>query len=121
MKSTIGKAGRILFAVPFAVFGMLHFMNAEGMATIVPFPPELILVYLTGLAHILATVSIVIEKKTGLAALLLGIMLVIFALSIHLPGVMSGDEATMANAMPALLKDLSLAGAAFYISAQYKD
>jgi putative oxidoreductase len=121
MKSTIGTVGRILFAVPFAIFGLLHFMNADGMATMVPFPPELVWVYVTGLAHILAALSIIIQKKTGLATLLLGIMLLIFALTIHLPGVLSGDEATMAMSMPGLLKDLSLAGAAFYISSQYKD
>jgi putative oxidoreductase len=107
--------GRVLFALPMAVFGLFHFTNGQAMAGVVPsyIPGGIIWVYITGIALIAAAVSIIIEKMTKLSGLLLGIMLAIFALAIHLPG----GEASM----PSLLKDLALAGAAFYISANGKN
>ena len=65
--------------------------------------------YVTGLALILAAVSIIIQKKTRLACLLLAAMLIIFVLTMHLPG-LGGENAQMA--MPMLLKDTALAGGA---------
>ncbi len=109
--------GRILFAVPFGIFGLFHFMNAGAMKGMVPFPPQVVWIYVTGAALIAAAISIVINKKARLASLLLGAMLLIFVLSIHLPGVLGGDQ----SAMPNLLKDLSLSGAAFTFAGISKD
>lgn len=108
---------RFLFAIPFAVFGFMHFAAAQQMAGLVPIPGGVFWVYLTGAAHILAAISIIIQKKAKLGALLLGIMLLIFALSIHLPALLGGDQ----NSMGQLLKDLSLAGGAFAFSGISKD
>ena len=72
-------------------------------------PAAIFWVYLTGLALILAAVSILIQKKARLACLLLAVMLIIFVLTIHLPG-LGGENAQMA--MPMLLKDTALAGGA---------
>ncbi len=52
-----------------------------------------------------------------LAAVLLALMLLIFVLSIHLPGVMGGSE----SSMPALLKDIALAGGALMYAGMAKD
>ena len=65
--------------------------------------------YVTGVALILAAVSIIIQKKTRLACLLLAAMLIIFVLTMHLPG-LGAENAQMA--MPMLLKDTALAGGA---------
>lgn len=110
---------RILYAVPFAVFGLMHFMNLEDMTGMIPgwMPFPAFWVIITGIALILAAVSILIEKKTKLACLLLGIMLLIFVLTLHLPMVVGGEM----DAMQSLLKDLSLAGAAWYIAGNYSD
>ncbi len=106
---------RYLFAVPFIIFGIFHFMNAGGMAGMVPgwLPGGVFWVYLTGLALIVAPISLFIGKKDKLAMLLLALMLVIFALLVHLPG----GQASM----PSLLKDLSLAGAALTWAGLAKD
>lgn len=112
------KAGRFLYGIPFALFGLFHFMNAGQMAGLVPIPGGVFWVYLTGAALLAASISILIEKKTKLACVLLGVMLVIFALSIHLPAVIesSGGDAT---AMTNLLKDLALAGGAWVLGGNY--
>lgn len=120
MNSTIGKIGRFVYAIPFAIFGLFHFMNASAMAGMVPFPGGVFWVYLTGVALIGASVALIIQKEVKLVALLLGIMLLIFALSIHLPGVISGGEG-MQNSMSSMLKDLALSGAAFFVSGVYGD
>ena len=113
--------GKYLFAVPFIIFGLFHFMGASDMAGMVPIPGGEIWVYITGVAHIAAAVAILMGKMDKLATALLGLMLLIFALSIHLPSVLdSGGENQMA--MTALLKDIMLAGAAWmYASSMAKD
>jgi len=118
MDALLNKGGRYLFAIPFAIFGLFHFMGAEDMAGMVPLPGAIFWVYLTGVALLAAAVSFIIEKKVRLAGLLLGIMLIIFVLTIHLPAVMG--EAGQ-DAMPNVLKDLALAGGAWFIASTYKD
>jgi len=117
MQNTLRKIGHYLFAIPFAVFGLFHFINASSMAGMVPLPGGIFWIYLTGVALIAAAISFLIRKKVQLAGTLLGVMLVIFVLAIHLPGAIGADTPqAMQMSMAALLKDIALAGAAFYIA-----
>jgi len=117
MDNSLRTFGHYLYALPFAVFGLFHFMNASNMAGMVPLPGGVFWVYFTGVALIAAAVSFVIRKKVRLAGILLGIMLIIFVLSIHLPGTLGADNPqAMQMSMSSLLKDLALAGAAFFIA-----
>ena len=114
MEQIIGpltKIGRFLLALPMAVFGILHFIGADGMAGMVPIPGGVIWVYITGIALIAAAVSIIIQKKARLASTLLAILLLIFVFAIHLPGVMAGGDGGQMSMM-SLLKDLAIAGGA---------
>lgn len=106
--------GKFLYAIPMAIFGLLHFMMAGAMAGMVPsfVPGGIIWVYITGVALLAAAAAIMIDKHAVLAAQLLGVMLLIFALSIHLVAVIGGDQA----AMSMVLKDTALAGGAFVLS-----
>ena len=117
--NSLTNTGRILFALPFAIFGLMHFMAAGDMAGLVPswVPGGVFWVYLTGLALIAATIAIIAKKHISLAALLLGILMFVFVLTIHLPGVMGGNQMSMSG----LLKDFALGGAAFMISGLFKD
>ena len=120
MQGLTTTVARIIFAIPFGIFGLFHFMNAPDMAT--EFVPSFIpggefWVYLTGLGLVLACVSLLIQKQMRLACLLLAAMLGIFVLTIHLPGLMEGKEI----AMPMLLKDLGLAGGALTYAGLSKD
>lgn len=117
MNTTLVNAGRITFAVPFLVFGINHFMNAQGMGGMVPefIPGGVFWVYLTGVAHILAAIAILIKKWVKIATVLLAIMLLIFALAIHLPGFMEGNQMELGN----ILKNIALAGGALVIGGIY--
>lgn len=118
MSLLTGRIARYLYALPFGIFGIIHLANAGGMAGMVPIPGGIFWIYLTGFAHLAACISFIIETKTRLAGLLLGIMLLIFALSIHLPGAMGGGQGATASTTN-LLKDIALAGAAWFIAGQY--
>lgn len=121
MKVLTGSIARILYGLPFGIFGLLHFMNANAMAGMVPIPGGVFWIYLTGLALVATSVSIIIEKYTRLACILLGIMLLIFVLSIHLPGVIGAEsQQAMQASMTNLLKDAALAGGAWILAGKYE-
>jgi len=115
MKGVI-SLGKYLYALPFAVFGLFHFMNASGMAGMVPIPGGVIWVYLTGAAHFAFVLAVLLGKMDKLAAVLFALMLLIFALAIWLPNAMADQ-----SAMSSLLKDLSLAGGALLYAQLAKD
>ncbi|MEX2527111.1 MAG: DoxX family protein [Gemmatimonadota bacterium] len=111
LMSALPTIGRFLFAVPMLVFGAMHFMMGQQMAGMVPIPGGVFWVYLTGLALLLAAISIMSGKQAALASGLLALFLVLTATTVHLPAVMGGDQAAMSN----VLKDFALAGGALVL------
>ncbi len=111
------KTGTFIYAIPFGVFGILNFVNGSTMVNIIPsyLPFPIFWVYLTGIALIAASISIMIQKYTRLACLLLALMLFIFIILIHLPGLFNGG--TFQGSLVNFLKDTSLAGAALVVAA----
>lgn len=112
--------GRWLFAIPFALFGLTHFMRTEFFASgVVPeyFPFRTAWVYITGISLIAASVSMLIGRYDKLAATLLGIQLFLVAILVHAPHAMQWEFRD--TAIPNLLKDLSLAGAALMYARHY--
>ncbi len=118
MKS-LGFLGKLLYAGPMAMFGIFHLMGADDMKGMVPdfLPAPVVFVYLTGIALILAAVAIIIGKKAKLATQLLGLMLVLFAVLIHLSGFLNQDP--ISSSM--FLKDIALAGSAWFMSSHLTD
>jgi len=104
---------RVIFAIPFAVFGIMHLMRADKMQGMVPayVPGGIIWVYITGTLLILGALGLILNKSAQLAGYLLGSLLLIFILTIHLPNLLGGDQ----NSMGSLLKDIALMGAALFI------
>ena len=118
--NTFLSLGRWLFAIPFALFGLFHFMNTQAMADmVVPayMPAKSVFVMLSGAGMIAAAVSMLLGKYDKLAATLLAVFLLVLVVMVHLPHTM--DPATQANGMTQLLKDLSLAGAAMMYALNY--
>lgn len=115
--NALSTFGRIIFAIPFLVFGLMHLFNASQMAGIVPVPGGVFWVYLTGLTTIAAGISLITKIKIKLAATLLALQLFIYILLIHLTGVFNPQ--TMMMSMSSLLKDLGLMGGAIYIASTF--
>lgn len=107
----LNSIGKFMYVIPIAIFGVFHFMNAEAMSGMVPsyMPVQIFWVYLTGAALIIAPLAVIFGKKGKLALQLLGLMLLLFAVMLHLPGAIAGDQ--MGTTM--FLKDFALAGAAW--------
>lgn len=111
------KVGRFLFAIPFAVFGVMHFMNAQMMAGVVPIPGGVAWVYITGVALIAASVAIMAGNQAVLATRLLALFLLLTGLTVHLPAFLGGDQLAMGQ----VLKDLALAGGALILSGVFAE
>lgn len=108
--------GRILFALPFAVFGINHFLMMDyylGMVTsFVPLGGYTVI--LTGLIMIGVSISIITKKFIRLSTLILAGLLFIFIVTIHIPHLLDGSDRT--PILIALLKDISLMGASLMIA-----
>ncbi len=115
-KNLVSKVAQIVFALSMLAFGLLHLSNADAMKVMVPafVPGGVLWVYVTGIALVLAALAFILNKKVKLAGYLLGVLLLVFVLTIHLPHLLDGDQ----NAMGMILKDLGLAAAAFFIGSK---
>jgi uncharacterized membrane protein len=104
---------RVVFALPFFVFGINHFAMTGQMSGMVPawIPGSTFWVYLTGVVLIAAAVGIMANRLIRTAGIVLAVMLLGFVATIHLPAMMAGGEG-FAQAMNAFLKDTALAGGA---------
>lgn len=83
--------GRVLFGVSLPVFGMLHFIYAENVASLIPqwYPWPLFWAYVTGIGNVAAGVSIATGVLSRVAALLAGCMYGTYALTLHIPRTVS--------------------------------
>lgn len=113
--------GRILFAIPFALFGINHFLMLNyylGMLTsFVPLGAYTII--LTGLMLIAASISIITKILVKFTTLMLAALLLIFIITIHIPHLIHDAEKTVT--IIALLKDISLMGGSLMISGIYAE
>lgn len=112
--NTFKNIGKWLFILPFAAFGFLHFGPLEFSLPYIPsyLPFPAFWVYFTGVCLMSFTLSAIIKKLDGLAALLLGVMLLLFVLIVHIPKAIEGDFLQVI----ATFRDTAMAGAAFIYS-----
>lgn len=111
--------GKLMFMVPMAYFGFVHLSNTNEMAELVPdfLPMPVLWVLITGMGLVLSCIAVVIGIKAKLASQLLGVMLLLFALMIHLPAALRGVEGEMF----AFFENFALAGGALYISSHLRN
>jgi putative oxidoreductase len=119
MRTSLISIARISFAIPLLIFGLMHLFYAKAMAAGVPafIPGGVFWVYLTGMGLVAAAISFILHIKIKLAGFLLAAMLLIFIITIHIPGMMSKKPAVVQWSTLAMLKDFGLAAAALLISA----
>jgi putative oxidoreductase len=114
----LSRIATIAYALVIIIFGVTHFINTEEMRNYVPafVPGAGIWVYITGAALIASGVAIIIDKQARLAGILLTILLLSFALTIHLPRVLNGFE----SGVGLIMKDIGLAAGALLIATKSK-
>jgi uncharacterized membrane protein len=108
--------GRILFAIPFGLFGINHLFLYDwyvgNFTSFLPIGPFSVIT--TGIIMILVSISIITKKYITLATQVLAAMLLIFIAAIHIPHLINGEDTTMVTIT--LLKDISLIGGSLMIS-----
>lgn len=114
----IATIGRILFALPFGIIGLNHFLMTDiflgMMSSFIPGGGYTIL--LTGAVLIAASVCIILNKYIQIVCFSLAGLLLLFILTIHLPGLFTNN---FQIALFGLLKDTGLMGGALIIAAYY--
>jgi len=112
----ISLTGRILYALPFAILGLNHYLMVDyytGMLSSF-IPGGVYTVFLTGFLMIAAAVFIILRKFVKAATLTLAILLALYILTIHIPHLFIGDFELAQVLMP-MLKDVSLLGGSLLI------
>jgi len=112
----VSMIGRMLFAIPFAIFGLNHFLFLDfyigSVSSFIPLGPYTII--LTGIFLIMASLSIIFNKYIKISTILLSVLLLIFILTIHIPALF--DPEKWRFALIELLKDTSLLGGSLMIA-----
>jgi putative oxidoreductase len=106
MNALTTVVARVLFALPFGIFGILHFMNADKMAGMVPVPGGAFWIYFTGLAMVAGCIGIITKIQGKWASLGLALLLLLYTLFVH--GPLAFNPATMQAQFPQVLKNISL-------------
>lgn len=112
--NNLTATGRIIFGIPFILFGVGHLLNASSMGGFVPIPGGVIWIYVTGIAMILAGLAAITKIQGKLAMLLLALLLFIYIAAIHVPNLMKPE--TMQMGMMGLYKDMGLLGGALILA-----
>jgi uncharacterized membrane protein len=105
--------GRLLFAIPIAVFGSEHFTITANIAALVPrwIPAHTFWVYLVGAGFLCAGLAITVLIQARLAAALVGMTFFIFVCVMDAPGVVANPQNRFFWALA--LRQLAFSGGAF--------
>lgn len=116
--NSLSRTGTIVYALMIAFFGINHFLHADMMAAAVPgfMPGGKLWVYITGLALVAAALAFLFAVQVKVAGILLAVMLIIFVLTIHIPGFMHSEGQSKTMFFTNMLKDTALAGASLHIA-----
>jgi|GEM_PF-233121 len=119
--NSLALVGRILYALPLIGFGLGHLLAGAEMGGMVPaWVPGggTFWIYCTGVALIAGSLAIITGVMGRLAALLVAALLLLFVLTLHLPGWLEGGPNAIMSRM-SLYKDLAMAGGALVIAATF--
>jgi len=115
----LSTIGRILFALPFGIIGINHFLMQDIFLDLMQktsfIPDSGFIILFTGFILIATSISIILNKYIQLSCFILAGLLLIFILTIHIPGLFYKESMPMALFM--LLKDMGLMGGALMIAA----
>lgn len=115
--------GRILFGLPFGILGLNHFiMYNYYLGTTTSFIPiGGYTIIIAGIALIAASVAIISKKFIRPACLMLALLLFIFIVTIHIPGLFDPDKMKVNIALIELFKDTALLGGSLMIAGIFSE
>jgi uncharacterized membrane protein len=110
--------GKYFFAFTMALFGFMHFVYADFVATLVPnwIPWHLFWTYLAGAALIAGGLGVMLNIKRQLAAKLLGIIIFIWLIVLHIPRGIAYPLTANGNEWTSVFEALAFSGIGFLIA-----
>jgi uncharacterized membrane protein YphA (DoxX/SURF4 family) len=116
LSGTLVALGRFLFAISLVVFGIQHFLYARFIATLIQswMQAHLFFAYFVGMAFFAAALAIAIRKHGRLAATLLGLMFLLWVISLHLPRVAAAPH--NGNEWTSMIVALAMCGGAWIVA-----
>jgi hypothetical protein len=119
--SKLPPFGPIIFAITIISFSMDHFLYANEAVDYVPawIPYPLFWLYFTGAALLASGVAIISKIKIGLAAFLLGTMILTWFIILHIPRVIASPAIYLGSEITSALIALAYSGIALVISGTY--
>ncbi len=110
------KAGRLLFALSMAVFGWTHLLIPDFIASLVPswIPFHLFWTYISAIGFLAAAAALGLNRMVRPAASLLGIMFLLWVVTLHTPRV--AHDLYNADAWNSAFVALAMSGISFAIS-----
>ena len=112
MKMLTTTVARILFALPYGIFGIFHLLNGRQMAGYVVVPGGVFWVYFTGIAMIAGSIGLITKIQGYWAALGIALLMVLYIVFVDARGLMSSDPMLKQLSLISLLKGISLLGGA---------
>jgi len=111
--------GRILFALPFGIMGLNHFLMTDALVGMMTsfIPGGGFTVLLTGAMLIVASICIMINKYFKIACYWIAGMLFLFITTIHIPHLFTDNWQI---AMIELVKDIGLMGGAIMLAIYFE-
>ena len=120
----LSVAGRILYALPFTILGINHFLMYDfyiGMLTSF-IPGAGFTIILVGALMIIASLCIMFKKFLPFACWTLAGLLLLFIATIHIPHIFSETDVYKSkDALIELFKDTALMGGSILIAAFYRE
>lgn len=116
LSGTLVALGRLLFAISLVVFGIQHFLYARFIATLIQswMPAHLFWAYFVGVAFVASAMAMAARKYGRLAAALLGLMFLLWVISLHLPRVAAA--AHNGNEWTSMIVALAMCGGAWIVA-----
>ncbi len=121
------RVAQILFGLTCVFYGSSHFTYADYTATMVPrwLPAPLDIAYITGLAHIVAGICIIVRILPRLAATLEAVMMTLFGLLVWVPSFFAQPRPQWAtppqNQWSELVVNLVLAASAWIVATSFRE
>jgi uncharacterized membrane protein YphA (DoxX/SURF4 family) len=115
-------AGLFFYSIMLVIFGIEHFLFAEGVKLLVPgwIPGDLFWTYFAAVALIGAGIALIFRVKVKLVAILLGTMVFIWFLILHIPRAVVAPVTDNGNELSSVFESLGVSGMAFVIAYGYR-
>ncbi len=117
------RLGTILFSIPIITFGILHFLYAKDVSTLVPawVPFPVLWTYLAGVGLTGSGISMITNVGSGFIAGLLGTMIFIWFIMLHIPRVIASSFSDTGGEVTSAFLALAYSGIAFVIAGTLKE